>query len=185
MSKRELAPQPAKFPSSIRALCGDPPVLSYEKRKDYETLLGAIAECVKPTDVIEWLWLKDVVDHTWEIRRLRRLKQQLIEIGSPQPKGPDRFAHLVSVYKDENKPPPEQPKKPRRKPASTKDVVEAFRQAIDHYHAVDRLLISAEDRRNAVLKEIDRRREGLAQCSRRASDDVIDAEFSESTVTTQ
>src|SRR5262249_36517250 len=29
---------------------------------------------------IEWLWLKDVVDLSWEILRLRRLKIDLVEI---------------------------------------------------------------------------------------------------------
>ena len=69
MSKRELVLSAKKLPPGVRLLCGNPPVLSSEKRKDYESLLGYMVDCVKPTDFIECLWLKDVVDHTWEIRR--------------------------------------------------------------------------------------------------------------------
>ena len=83
VSRGDLVLSTKKLPVSVRSLFGDPPVLSSEKRKDYENLFCHMAECVKPTDVIEWLWLKDVVDHTWEIRRLRRFKRQLIEVGLP------------------------------------------------------------------------------------------------------
>jgi hypothetical protein len=190
-------------------LCGDPPVLSSEKRKDYESLLCYMADCVKPTDVIEWLWLKDVVDHTWEIRRLRRFKNQLIEVGLPthenDAEGESPLAEIMKAIRaeadaryysnanipnpieklEENKKEqaPEKPKNRKRKRRpSEADATQSFRQCIDDYQTLDRLLISAEDRRNAVLREIDRRRDGLAQRLRRASDDVIDAEFSETAV---
>src|ERR1019366_1348925 len=29
---------------------------------------------IRPTDAIEWIWLKDLVDLIWEARRLRRVK---------------------------------------------------------------------------------------------------------------
>jgi hypothetical protein len=187
MSKRELVLSPKKLPPRVRLLCGDPPVLSSEKRKDYESLFCHMADCVKPTDVIEWLLLKDVVDHTWEIRRLRRFKNQLIEVGqSPAAQisfiisGPNPIEKLEENKKEQA---PDKPKKRKRKRRpSEADATQSFRQCIDDYQTLDRLLISAEDRRNAVLREIDRRRDGLAQRLRRASDDVIDAEFSETAV---
>jgi hypothetical protein len=39
------------------------------------------------------------------------------------------------------------------------------------------MIMKAEARRNAALREIERRRSSMAQASRRASDDVVDAEF--------
>ena len=94
ISKRQLVLSTKKLPPSVRSLCGNPPVLSSERRSDYESLFGYMADCVKPTDVIEWLWLKDVVDHTWEIRRLRRFKRQLIEDGLPE----NEFSEVWETY---------------------------------------------------------------------------------------
>lgn len=42
--------------------------------------MGQCVKCVEPQDIIEWLWVKDVVDLSWEILRLRRLKIDLVEI---------------------------------------------------------------------------------------------------------
>jgi len=30
------------------------------------------AKIVEPKDMIEWWWVKDITDYSWEIRRLRR-----------------------------------------------------------------------------------------------------------------
>jgi hypothetical protein len=176
-------------------LCGNPPLLSSEKPKDYESLFSHMADCVEPTDVVEWLWLKDLVDHTWEIRRLRRFKNQLIEIGLPSPESKvDRYRQLVADVRmkmHENHPerfakPEEAPEKPkkreRKRPPSAADEVKSFRQCINDYQTLDRLLISAEERRDALLREIERRRDGLGQRLRGASDDIIDAEFSETAI---
>ncbi len=201
-----------KLPASVRWICGDPPLLSSEKRKDYETLFSGMADHVKPNDPIEWMWLSDVVDHTWEIRRLRRFKHLLIEFGplhqdpthqhnaAPQPEYsmrevarrmalilqrgslglplvPNKNEQASETPEELTK--PKKPRKPNRPKRSEEDSVQAFRISINEYLALDRLLSSAEDRRNAVLREIQRRREGLGQRLRQASDDVIDAEYSE------
>jgi hypothetical protein len=196
MPKRKLVLSSKKLPASVRLLCGNPPVLSSEKRRDYESVFCYIADCVKPTDFIEWLWLKDIVDHTWEIRRLRRFKNQLIEIGLPTDQNDaaeeDPFADIMATIQqhayenpidrfEKKEEAPDKPKKRKRRPSEA-DAVQSFRHSIGDYQTLDRLLISAEDRRNAVLREIDRRRDGLVQSLRRACDDVIDAEFSETAV---
>jgi hypothetical protein len=204
MSKRVLVLPPKKLPPRVRLLCGDPPVLSSEKRTDYEILFSYIADYVKPTDPIEWLWLKDVVDHTWEIRRLRRFKYQLIEFGSPRQDAETALPHLpltgqndgieiglgfvsrLRLARDQLQKRRQEEalgkfRKPKRRPSEA-DAVQSLSQCINDYQTLDRLLISAEERRNAVLREIDRRRDGLAQRMRQASEDIIDAEFSEAAV---
>jgi hypothetical protein len=35
-------------------------------------------DTVQPADPIEWMYLKDIVDYTWEIRRLRKYQVQLV-----------------------------------------------------------------------------------------------------------
>jgi hypothetical protein len=47
----------------------------------------------------------------------------------------------------------------------------------EHLERVDRMTTKAEARRNAALHEIERRRSSMAQALRRASDDVVEAEF--------
>ena len=48
---------------------------------------------------------------------------------------------------------------------------------IDVFERVDRILASAEARRNNALREIDRHREAAGAATRRAIDEVEDAEF--------
>jgi hypothetical protein len=60
---------------------GDPPLLRTEDPQHYFLLLRTIAQQTAPKNAIEWLWVKDVVDLTWEIRRLRKFRTALIEIS--------------------------------------------------------------------------------------------------------
>jgi hypothetical protein len=64
----------APVPTEVRDLLGKPPLLATEDQNEYEALLAELAHEVKPSDVIEWLWVKDVADLTWEIIRYRRIK---------------------------------------------------------------------------------------------------------------
>ena len=53
---------------------GPPPLLEGEDSKAYDTLLARVSGAVKPKDIIEEIWVRDIVNLTWEILRLRRLK---------------------------------------------------------------------------------------------------------------
>jgi hypothetical protein len=61
-------------PTEVRDLLGKQPLLANEDPNHYYALLGELAREVKPSDLIEWLWVKDVADDTWEIIRYRRIK---------------------------------------------------------------------------------------------------------------
>ena len=67
------------MPAEIRELLGPAPVLTTEDAKRYERILRNFAQCVRPRDFIEWMWVLDLTDHRWEIERLRRFKHQLVE----------------------------------------------------------------------------------------------------------
>jgi hypothetical protein len=41
-----------------------------------------ISTAVGPLDFLEEIWVKDVVDHVWEIRRMRRLKAALCQAAA-------------------------------------------------------------------------------------------------------
>jgi hypothetical protein len=44
----------------------------------YDELLARVSGAVKPSDVLEEIWVRDVVDLVWEALWLRRLKAELI-----------------------------------------------------------------------------------------------------------
>jgi predicted phage tail protein len=53
----------------------------------------------------------------------------------------------------------------------------ALSAEIENFERIDRMVMNAEARRNAALRELERHRMTLAQALRQASDDVVDADF--------
>jgi hypothetical protein len=45
-------------------------------------LLARVTETLKPADVLEHIWLRDIVDLSWEVFRLRRLKVELMSAAA-------------------------------------------------------------------------------------------------------
>jgi hypothetical protein len=56
-------------------------------------------------------------------------------------------------------------------------MAEALSSKIDTFERIDRMVASAEARRNNALREIDRHRSALGAAVRQVIDDVEDAEF--------
>jgi hypothetical protein len=71
----------APIPAEILSIFGDPPLLSTEDPKAYFDWLARVAQAVKPKNIIEWMWVKDLVDLSFEVRRLRSLKSQIVELA--------------------------------------------------------------------------------------------------------
>ena len=68
-----------QVPTSIESLWGTPELLYGEEAGAYKALWLDVARDIEPSDVIEWLWINDILELTWEIRRLRRFKTQLMQ----------------------------------------------------------------------------------------------------------
>jgi hypothetical protein len=172
MSKQSLAVAViSEIPAAVQEQWGEPPVLTSEDPNVYTKLALQIANAVGPDDVIQWFLIKDVLDLTWEILRLHRIKRDLIELSRKQVR--DR-AFEESEYKGDKQTPA------LKALFKTGEVTaRAFLHALPHYERIDTLLAAAEGRRAAALREIDRRRDGIASRLRRASDDIIDGEFTE------
>ncbi len=64
-------------------------------------------------------------------------------------------------------------------PDSEKDSAELFLNLINQYKGVDKMIASAERRRDETFREIERRREHLARRLRKVSDEIIDDKASE------
>src|SRR5262249_54402859 len=77
---------PASLPERVGrlALFGPPPLLEGEDTAAYDELLARISGAVKPADIFEEIWVRDVVDLVWEAFRLRRLKANLMTVVTHQ-----------------------------------------------------------------------------------------------------
>ena len=88
MSKRgELRPKlNAKTPSitpaslTIRRLFGPPQLLEGEDATAYDEHLSRVCAAVKPVDVVDEMFITDVVSLEWEVLRWRRLKSSLMQV---------------------------------------------------------------------------------------------------------
>ena len=78
----ELATVPPTDGGTIAAshleIFGPPPLLDGESQEVYDTLLARVTGTVSPKDIIEEIWVHDIVDLVWEILRLRRLRVALL-----------------------------------------------------------------------------------------------------------
>ena len=60
------------------ALFGSPPLIQGEDVAAYNEFHARVSAAVKPQDFLEEIWVRDVVDLSWEILRVRRLKAKLL-----------------------------------------------------------------------------------------------------------
>ena len=187
------------------SMFGPAPVLKGEDSKAYGELLMQVSSYVKPADIVEDFWVRDVVDHTWNILRYRRNKKGLLEAAKPKAleeiltpfmDDPSRFGAMRRYNIDgHQEPTPAMElvnKWIRRNPKALKEVDEilasgnltmqdvearAFAIEIDKIQQIDHLTANAEARRNAVLREIDHRRAGFAAALRHTTQNVVEGEF--------
>jgi hypothetical protein len=179
-----IANQPFTIPEEILSLFGEPPLLLREDDGAYYTMMEHFAKIVGPTDTIDWFWIKDLTDIMWEIRRMRRLKAVFIETRrdfahKAAKRCDDAFQYAMwqaagsKVYDDDD---PEEPEVvPVPVPDSEKDTAGLIMNAMEETQRVDRLIASLEMRFNRTLREIDRRRAGLARRLREGSKAMVDA----------
>src|SRR5262245_32620171 len=65
---------------AVDSIFGPPPILPGEDKSAYEALIRRVTADVKPADIIEKMWVRDIVDLTWEILRWRRIKKTLVSL---------------------------------------------------------------------------------------------------------
>jgi hypothetical protein len=168
---------------------GPPPLIAGEDQAQYEAMRDQISAAVGPLDFLEEIWVNDVVNLIWEMQRLRRLRAALLHAAAPE--GVHHILKwVVGKYCDEKWAVEWAARKPEAvatvertlaKAGLTMDAVMAQTLAlkIDEVERIDRMVASAEIRRNVALREIDRHRTTLGAALRKAADEVVDAEFRE------
>jgi hypothetical protein len=255
-SKGKTETAAAKAPGRAQRLVlfGPPPLIEGEDVAAYEQLRVRICAKVKPVDIIDEIFIDDIVSLEWEILRARRLKSSLFQARGLEAlerflakqlddyfyvyaeRLPDRLADILldllgenrvdvavrlackcaqedrdaidevqeilarvglninRVLDDlrDNKAKELVQQYVRREPCATKVInfllaetgvsMDALMAAalvgeLDNIERIDRLTTIAENRRNATLREIDRRRSILGEMLRRSVQEIEDGEF--------
>jgi len=60
------------------------PVCIATRRRDFEAIRQMMIDDIKPETNLEWLWVFDLVELSWEILRYRRLKQKILQASRVQ-----------------------------------------------------------------------------------------------------
>jgi hypothetical protein len=170
-------------------LLGPPPLIEGEDAAAYGELLNRISAAVKPKDILEEIWVRDIVDLAWEALRWRRLKSNLlaasIHAGLKQVLDP-----LCGIFEADQL----AQSWARNEAAGRKEVKQLLASAglsmdavvaqtlalkISDTERIDRMVMAAEARRDATLREIERHRATLGQALRRETEQVEEGEFEE------
>ena len=171
---------------SLDSIFGPPPLLDGESTAAYQALHEQITAAVKPADFIEQVWVRDFVDITWEIMRLRRFRTALIVAGYGDAirdiltaeLGYSRAADFRDKWLRDEEDSRAEFKVLLAELSFTMDDVHA--RALGHQikivGSVDQMIEASEHRRRLIFSEVDRRREMLARRMREEAK-TIDAQL--------
>ena len=177
---------------------GEPALVGLEKLEVYNALLSSIASAIKPTDSIGWLLTKNYTDLSWDIRRERIIKADIIKyyqkevvaelIKTLALAGQFKTTQyrIFQAYDDLTRweTDPEARMKidealaAKGHSAST-ILAQAYMRGTTQIDAIDRRIAGYERRRDAVLREAGLWNEGLRQRLNQATTAIIDGEFTE------
>jgi hypothetical protein len=204
-SKTEIAAPSVPGRVQRLALFGPPILLAGEDAAAYDQLFARICSAVRPVDIIEEMFVADLVSLEWEVLRWRRLKWSLI-----QTRGREVLQNFLEPLRKnwiQDEPFPPSRLDMIREDQATKQLVQAYARRepdavtlvhrlltdagasmdglmaealakkLDDIERIDRLTSIAESRRNASLHEIERRRALLGETLRRSVQEIEDGEF--------
>ena len=188
------------IPAHLDFLFNDRTLSPGENAEQYDALRDSIVQQVKPTDVVEALWTKDIIDFIWEAKRLRRWRRQILEQARRS-----AFVELTRPIFDYTNPhhvdgltgpsidtigtgwsigeahlKKEGDRYLREQNLSPDDVTaQAFLLNLSSVERIDRLASLADQRRDSLLREIERKRTSFAHQLRTASAEILEVEQTE------
>jgi hypothetical protein len=185
-SERPTAPIGSGGPLGGLTFLGPAALVTGERPAAYDELLARISSALKPADILEDIWIRDIVDLVWEGFRLRHLKAQLMTDCARD--GVERVLWTSLREKAD--------KVSRKWAIHDEEAVATVRAAlataslslqgatawktsvkIADFERLDRMITALEARRHNALRELDRHRASLAQRLRRAIAEVEGAEL--------
>ena len=170
-------------PEQFSHLLAERPLLWNESEDEYDALFGEIFAELDPKGIIEAILAKDIVDHMWDARRLRRIKiaalrvelpRAFTELVKPQP------SELMQNYLAQQTQPlvfaalagktiqAQALKKEMEAAHVTPEMAQyaAFKNASGVLTAIDAAITRHERRRDQLLKQIQERRQTFKAMAR-------------------
>jgi hypothetical protein len=169
------------------ALFGPPPLFDGEDPKIYDQLLAQVSTTVMPEDIFENIWVRDVVDLTIEVLRLRRLKVNLMKSNAYKGLtetllplvGRMQAETLAEGWAARKSDVVEEVNKTLTSAGLSTDSIlaQTFCLKVNDIERIEHMMALAEMRRNSTLREIERHRQTLGQKLRRAAQQLEDGQF--------
>jgi hypothetical protein len=133
-------------------------LLKDESPEEFATLYANINQDVEPQNFFQRMYIDDVANLTWEIMRNLRAKAAIL--NSAMRGSPILWKRTPSLEELWSKDDPEEPSEEERNVA-----IEgmAFRDSLGHIEKLDRLIASAESRRDKALRNIAKSGERFAE----------------------
>lgn len=183
-------------PDVLRSFADPSGLLPGEDRRDFEVIRQMMIDDIRPETNLEWLWIFDLVELSWEILRYRCLKQKILQAsrviaiqsilqrldGAEMPEPGLQNMRLQTMRNAAQW--SDQPDAAREIEARLErhglDVVainaEVFLKTRDAFALFDGLLHAAQSRRIILLREINARRD-FAERAQKVSDNRTEARF--------
>lgn len=158
----------------------EPSLIDGESASDYEAFRDSCLEAVAPKDALEQVWLQDFMDYTWEAQRLRRMKVAILQTARKS-----AVEKLVLQFSLENvnwKVAKEIAEGWSHSDTRVRSHVEKLLKVnglpldaimaqatidnIDTLQTIDGLISSYDYRRDAAIRELEKRRDVLARRAR-------------------
>ena len=176
-------------PSAALAFLASSPLIAGEDAAAYDDLSARMSRMLTPSDILEQIWVRDVVDLTWETLRLRRLKAQFLTATAHE--GLALVLGPLLGAKTSDQVAPRWAARDAQALVQVDAVLAAagldtdaamartFALKIDTVERIERMAAGAHYRRSDVLREIERHRASFATTLRRAVAEVEDAAFAD------
>lgn len=190
------------LPSGLGEMLAPVHILSTEDVDAYDTLMGQFTDAIRPQDFVEWMWVRDLTDQTWEELRAKRARAVRLKLArretvelilkSHYPANTLNDAEMeFAIQKDvaDIMMGEEIPKagfdEIRRKFGVTglDNFGATYQSCLVDMERLQRIADRANARRNMTLREIDRRRDAAARRARdtvatmTSTADTVDADF--------
>jgi hypothetical protein len=168
------------------------PLLSAESEAEFNNIRDALTQEIRPSGIIDQMWVDDIACGIWETARLRRckagiinaafvpaLKRVLTELlrhsGASLPDASEQAAKLAGAWFTERAAKKEAYRLLKKFRLDEMAIeAEAIRHSLEDLEVIDRLLASLEARRNRALRCLTEYREILATKLKQSSKQILD-----------
>ncbi len=178
------------LPRDLGPLFAQPPLIEGEIEAEYDELMSKVTTTIAPSDDIEAIWVKDIVDLVWESHRLKRFKASLLMASrkkaidhlmaqtsrSMDDTTRDLYSGYAASWLTGEAAAVEKLEGlfAKRQLDMNSILAQALADRLSEVERIDRMIASADARRNKALADIEGRREAKARRHRANADDVTD-----------